>query len=84
MEGGTRNKLQQGIEKGFVLVNEKPVKSNYKIKPGDHVLMYSDTSPDSTEIIPEPLDLEYYSRGRRYHCHQQTARVCSASRLRKL
>lgn len=58
MEGGTRNKLQQGIEKGFVLVNEKPVKSNYKIKPGDHVLMYSDTSPESTEIVPEPMDLD--------------------------
>lgn len=57
IEGGTRNKLQQGIEKGFVLVNEKPVKSNYKIKPGDSVIMYSDTSPESTEIVPEKLEL---------------------------
>ncbi|MBX3242764.1 MAG: RluA family pseudouridine synthase [Chitinophagaceae bacterium] len=59
IEGGTRNKLQQGIEKGFVLVNDKPVKSNYKIKPGDTVVMYSDTSPESTEIVPEPMDFNF-------------------------
>lgn len=57
IEGGTRNKLQQGIEKGFVLVNDKPVKANYKVRPGDAVLLYSDTAPDSTEIVPEPLPL---------------------------
>ncbi len=61
IEGGTRNKLQQAIEKGFVLVNDQPVKSNYKIKPADNILVYSDTSPESTEIIPEhiPLDIRY-------------------------
>ena len=57
MEGGTRNKLQQAIEKGFVLINNQPVKSNYKIKPGDDVIVYSDTSPESTEIVPEKLEL---------------------------
>ena len=61
MEGGTRNKLQQGIEKGFVLVNNQPVKSNYKVRPGDHIIMYADTAPELTEIIPEqlPLDIRY-------------------------
>jgi 23S rRNA pseudouridine1911/1915/1917 synthase len=61
MEGGTRNKLQQGIEKGFVLVNNQVVKSNYKIRPGDHIIMYSDTAPELTEVIPEqlPLDIRY-------------------------
>ncbi len=61
MEGGTRNKLQQGIEKGLVLVNQQPVKSNYKIRPGDQITMYSDSNPELTEIIPEelPLDIRY-------------------------
>ena len=61
MEGGTRNKLQQGIEKGFVFVNNQVVKSNYKIRPGDHIIMYSDTAPELTEVIPEqlPLDIRY-------------------------
>ncbi|MFT3701797.1 MAG: RluA family pseudouridine synthase [Agriterribacter sp.] len=57
MEGGTRNKLQQAIEKGFVIVNNQPVKSNYKIKPGDDIVVYSDTSPESTEIVPEQMQL---------------------------
>lgn len=61
MEGGTRNKLQQGIEKGFVQVNNQPVKSNYKVRPGDHIIMYTDTAPDLLEIVPEqmPLDIRY-------------------------
>lgn len=58
MEGGTRNKLQQGIEKGFVLVNNQPVKSNYKVRPGDRIIIYSETAPDLTEIVPEPLSLD--------------------------
>ena len=57
MEGGTRNKLQQAIEKGFVIVNGQPVKSNYKVKPGDAVLLYSDTAPDASEIVPEEIPL---------------------------
>ena len=35
LEGSTRNKVQKGIEAGFLTVNGKNVKSNYKIKPGD-------------------------------------------------
>lgn len=59
IEGGTRNKLQHAIEKGHVLVNGKVVKSNHKIKPGDEVLLYSETSPESTEIVPEKMDFNF-------------------------
>ncbi|PVD51939.1 RNA pseudouridine synthase [Terrimonas sp.] len=59
IEGGTRNKLQQAIEKGHVLVNGKAIKSNHKIKPGDEVLVYSETSPESTEIVPEKMELNF-------------------------
>lgn len=58
IEGGTRNKLQQAIEKEYVLVNGKAVKSNYKIRPGDNVILYSDTSRESTEIVAEKLSLD--------------------------
>lgn len=58
IEGGTRNKVQQGIEKRLVLVNNQPVKSNYKVRPGDHIIMYSDTAPELTEIVPEPIPLD--------------------------
>jgi 23S rRNA pseudouridine1911/1915/1917 synthase len=61
IEGATRNKLQQAINAGMVVVNEKEVKQNYKIKPGDKIVVYSDMSPESTDIVPEklPLDIVY-------------------------
>ncbi len=58
IEGATRNKLQQAINLGMVLVNGSAVKSNYKIKPGDAVIIYSDMSPEETDIIPEKIDLQ--------------------------
>jgi 23S rRNA pseudouridine1911/1915/1917 synthase len=57
IEGATRNKLQQAINAGMVLVNGKEVKQNYKIKAFDQVIVYSDLSPESTEIVPEPIPL---------------------------
>ncbi len=57
IEGATRNKLQQGIEAGFITVNSHAVKNNYKLKPGDQVIVLSFTSPEQTEIIPEPIPL---------------------------
>lgn len=57
IEGATRNKLQQAINTGLILVNNKEVKQNYKIKPYDQVIVYSDLSPESTEIVPEKMAL---------------------------
>src|SRR5919202_5205218 len=57
IEGATRNKLQQAINAGLVLVNGKEVKQNYKVKAGDEIVVYSDTSPESTEVVPEKLPL---------------------------
>ncbi len=57
IEGATRNKLQQAINAGFVLVNGKEVKQNYKIKPADAIVIYSDLSPDATDVTPEKIDL---------------------------
>src|SRR5215203_6731635 len=57
IEGATRNKLQQAINAGLVLVNGREVKQNYKIKPFDHIVIYSDLSPESTDVVPEELPL---------------------------
>jgi 23S rRNA pseudouridine1911/1915/1917 synthase len=57
IEGATRNKIQQAIETGLVLVGGKSVKSNYKIRPQDSIILYSDTSREQTEIVPEQLNL---------------------------
>jgi 23S rRNA pseudouridine1911/1915/1917 synthase len=58
IEGATRNKLQQAIESGFVTVNGLGVKNNYKIKPGDYIVVISFTNPEYTEVIPEPIPLD--------------------------
>jgi 23S rRNA pseudouridine1911/1915/1917 synthase len=57
IEGATRNKLQRAINAGLVLVNNKEVKQNYKIKPFDQIIVYSDLSPESTDVVPEKLPL---------------------------
>jgi 23S rRNA pseudouridine1911/1915/1917 synthase len=61
VEGATRNKIQQAIEEGFVLVNDKPVKSNYRIKALDEIILFETRRPESQEIITEdiPLDIVY-------------------------
>jgi 23S rRNA pseudouridine1911/1915/1917 synthase len=57
IEGATRNKLQQAINTGLILVNNKEVKQNYKVKAFDQIIVYSDLSPESTEIVPEKMNL---------------------------
>lgn len=58
IEGATRNKIQQAIENEMVLVNDKPVKSNYKIRKADRVVIYDSNAPESSEIIPQEMDLD--------------------------
>jgi 23S rRNA pseudouridine1911/1915/1917 synthase len=55
IEGATRNKVQQAIEVERVIVNEHPVKSNYKVKPHDKIVVYDTYLRDSTEIVPENI-----------------------------
>lgn len=57
IERATRNKLQQAINLGLVMVNGKEIRSNYKIKPLDSIIIYSDLSPEETEVVPEKMDL---------------------------
>jgi 23S rRNA pseudouridine1911/1915/1917 synthase len=53
----SRNRIQQAIDNGMVLVNHQPVKSNYKVKPFDQIIFYSDTDPETYEIVPEEMAL---------------------------
>lgn len=57
IEGATRNKLQQAINNGMVLVNGKEVRPNYKVKGLEDIIVYSDMSPDETEVVPENIPL---------------------------
>lgn len=61
IEYATRNKVQKAIEAGRVTVNGKPTSSNYKIKPGDELIVYSHREQRGEQIIPEqmPLNIVY-------------------------
>lgn len=62
IEGTSRNKIQLGCDHGNVQVNDKPVKSNYKVKACDHIKVVFDRPPsDGFEVIPQdiPLDVVY-------------------------
>lgn len=57
LEKTSRNKIQNAAKAGCIVVNEKVVKSNYKIKPGDIVKLLLPQEPRTLEIIPENLSL---------------------------
>jgi 23S rRNA pseudouridine1911/1915/1917 synthase len=61
IENASRNKIQQAIETARVLVNNKKVQANHRIKPGEEIVVYSDREVHSEEIIPEqmPLNIVY-------------------------
>ncbi|WP_226389530.1 RluA family pseudouridine synthase [Penaeicola halotolerans] len=57
----SRNRLQKAIEDGFVKVNDQQIKTNYRIHPGDVIVIALPEPPRDTEVIPEniPLDIVY-------------------------
>ena len=57
----TRNKVQDAIKDGYVTVNQQTVKSNYKVKPSDDVVIALPEPPRDTEVVPEdiPLNIVY-------------------------
>ncbi|MCC8147179.1 MAG: RluA family pseudouridine synthase [Bacteroidales bacterium] len=59
--GASRNRIQQAADAGYILVNNIPVKSNYKVKPLDTITIVMDRPRRELEIIPEniPLDIVY-------------------------
>jgi 23S rRNA pseudouridine1911/1915/1917 synthase len=61
MQHSSRNRIQKAADAGFIHVNEKPVKSNYKVRPGDIItLMLNQPRHDSTiEAEDIPIDVVY-------------------------
>ena len=57
----SRNRLQRAAEQEFILVNGRPVKSSYKVKPLDEIVILLDRPKYDNEIIAEdiPLDIVY-------------------------
>lgn len=62
LEKVSRNRIQNAIRIGCILVNQKEIKPNYKVKPGDEISLVLPSNPDEdTPLLPEyiPLDIFY-------------------------
>lgn len=57
----SRNKIQQATKAGTILVNGKPEKQNYRVKPCDAISVLMPHPPREVELLPEniPLDILY-------------------------
>jgi 23S rRNA pseudouridine1911/1915/1917 synthase len=60
IENISRNKVQQAIEGGRVLVNNNTASANYKIRPGDNIVCFSDRQVMGEKIIPEKMPLNIF------------------------
>ena len=61
IENASRTKVQSAADAGNILVNGKPVKSNYKVKPCDVVSVVLPHPPREIELIPQniPVNIIY-------------------------
>lgn len=61
IENVSRTRIQGAAVAGNILVNDKPVKSNYRVKPGDVISIVMTYPPREIEIFPEniPVDIVF-------------------------
>lgn len=61
VENASRNRIQNAIAAGSVLVNDSTIKASYKVKPNDVISVVLPHPPRDTEIYPEniPIQVEY-------------------------
>ena len=58
IENSTRNKIQQAVKAGNVLVNQAVVKANYKVKPKDVVRVVLAHPPHENLLVAEDIPLD--------------------------
>jgi 23S rRNA pseudouridine1911/1915/1917 synthase len=61
IENTSRTRIQNAANAGNILVNNKSVKPNYKVKPADIIQIVLPTPPRDIELIPEniPINIVY-------------------------
>ncbi|MCO5936237.1 RluA family pseudouridine synthase [Mucilaginibacter sp. RB4R14] len=58
VENASRNRIQNAIDAGNVLVNDKIIKASYRVKPQDVISVVLPHPPRDTEVYPENLPIE--------------------------
>lgn len=61
LPNASRNRIQNAIDNHSILVNDKPTKANYRVRPLDSITVFLPNPPRNDEILPEniPLDIVY-------------------------
>jgi 23S rRNA pseudouridine1911/1915/1917 synthase len=61
IENASRSRVQAAADAGNILANKVPVKSSYRVKPGDEIQVVMDYPRREIQIIPEniPLNIVY-------------------------
>ena len=61
IEKASRTRIQNAANAGNILVNNIPIKPNYKVKPGDIVQIVLPNPPRDIELIPQniPINIVY-------------------------
>jgi 23S rRNA pseudouridine1911/1915/1917 synthase len=61
IENASRSRIQAAADAGNILVDEKPVKANYKVKPKQEIKIMMDYPRRELKIVPEdiPLNIVY-------------------------
>ncbi len=54
----SRTRIQNAIKAEAVQVNERPAKSNYRVKPGDVITITLPEPPREFKVVPEPMALD--------------------------
>lgn len=57
LDNASRSRLQAAASAGNILVNQHPVKANYKVKPNDEIRIVMDYPRRELKIIPEDIPL---------------------------
>jgi 23S rRNA pseudouridine1911/1915/1917 synthase len=61
LQDTSRTKIKDAADSGCIFVNDKPVKANYKVKPGDVIVIKLSFPRKEFELVPEdiPIDVVY-------------------------
>ncbi|MDR2473470.1 MAG: RluA family pseudouridine synthase [Tannerella sp.] len=57
IEGASRTRIRLAADAGFIQVNGKPVKSNYRVKPCDNIRIMMPYERRGLELVPENIPL---------------------------
>jgi 23S rRNA pseudouridine1911/1915/1917 synthase len=58
VENATRNKIQAAAKDGCIFVNGNTVKSNYKVKPNDHITVKFEHPPHENLLVAEDIAID--------------------------